>query len=624
MCGIAGIITTQSDIDVANHVTRSIASLRHRGPDGDGLLVRRYSDGAAGLAHTRLSILDLSSAGAQPMQSSDQRHWITYNGEVYNFQDLRRDLSRELSHFRSESDTEVVLEALAAWGVEALARLRGMFGLGVWNESTKTLTLARDQFGIKPIYYASTGTTFVFASELRTILGTGLVPRALSSRGLNSYLRTGSVEAPDTIIEGVYSLRPGQYLQVALRGGLKVHEPAFYKHTPSRKQAYEFTSRAQALETLRDTLVDSVRRHRVSDVPLGVFLSGGIDSSALVALLKRAQADRPKTFSVVFAEQQFSERTHARVVSEHFGTDHQEILLTEQGMLSQLPDALSALDQPTSDGVNTYVISKAVREAGVTVALSGLGGDELFAGYPSFRRSELLAKFRVVPRFLRQGASGVGRTFLNGTVQRTKLWDMLGSDASPAEAYAVSRRMFSREETRRLGCAVEQVPVDHPDSDFGDTINAVSRLELQGYMANTLLRDADVMSMAHALEIRVPFVDCEVVDLVLGMPGRWKVSPDRPKALLLDALEGMLPESIWNRPKMGFSLPFERWMRSALQPEMEHTFREDGTWKSVGISALAALNTWRRFATTPEREQWSRPWLLYVLHKWCERNGVHL
>jgi asparagine synthase (glutamine-hydrolysing) len=376
----------------------------------------------------------------------------------------------------------------------------------------------------------------------------------------------------------------------------------------------------------------------VSDVPLGAFLSGGVDSSAIVALMSRVADQKPKTFSVVFAEKDYSEAAHARLVAKTFGTDHHEILLSEESLLNLLPNALEAMDQPTMDGINTYVVSKAVKEAGVTVALSGLGGDELFAGYPSFRRAAQLDRLAAVPFAIRQFTSVTGRALSNGSARRNKFWDLVESDCSPHAAYAFSRQLFSPAEIAALTRG--QMSEDrHQKSEVGsqtsavlgqwssvneqsDVINAVSRYELRGYMSNTLLRDTDQMSMAHALEVRVPFVDVEVARYVLGLPGEWKMNGGRPKPLLIDALSDLLPEEIWRRPKMGFTLPFQRWMQSALSPEIESVLANGDGLREVGISRDYAPEVWHAFRNNPHQEPWSRAWALFVLKKWCEINRV--
>ncbi len=595
-----------------------MAALAHRGPDHQGLRILDVDGARLGLAHTRLAILDLSPAGRQPMAGPDEGSWITYNGEIYNFRELGERLAGRSGQFRSRTDTEVILKALDLWGLGAISRFRGMFAFAYWDQRTRKLIFARDPIGIKPLYFYQSGRTLVFASEVRALLASGLVPRRLSPQGLVSYLRTGSIEAPWTIIDGVQSLLPGHYAVAGCDGGLE--QSRYDSGIVLPDKAARPASRSQAAAELFEILKESVRLHLVSDVPVGVFLSGGIDSSALVALMAQTCAVAPKTFSVVFAEKEYSEACHAKLVAERFGAEHREIPLTEGDLLRLLPDALSAMDQPTADGVNSFVVSKAVKDAGITVALSGLGGDELFAGYPSFRRALLVQRMlNRAPVALRRGCARVGGAVLNGSVTRRKFWELLGSDGSPAAAYSISRRLFSPAEIGRLTSFIGAWTTLEPCATE-DPVNAISRMEMQQYMANTLLRDTDSMSMAHSLEVRVPFVDTAVIKYVLQIPGEWKISNGVPKPLLLDALGDHLPESIWRRPKMGFSLPFERWMRSALRTELDGAFCDAA--RPDGVRADAARSIWLRFTESPEKEKWSRAWALYVIRKWCELNRV--
>ncbi len=580
MCGIAGILTRDPNVDAGRVLGLMKRALQHRGPDSDGVYCARHGGWTLGLAHTRLAILDLSDAGRQPMPDAANQRQITYNGEVYNFRELRAELEALGYSFRSMTDTEVVLQAFAHWGTGAFDKLRGMYAFAVWDNSGR-LVLVRDPLGIKPLYFYRDAGLLVFASEVRALLATGLIQRKLSPDGVQSFLRSGSVEAPLTIIEDVRSLRPGEWMSVEPRGaelhvqqGAQAAAPADWPQVPGFQAP---RSRAEAIERVRTLLDDSVRRHMVSDVPLGIFLSGGIDSSALVALASQSTRDACKTFSISFAEEEFSEAGYARCVAEAYSTHHHEIRLGESDLLGMLGQAFHAMDQPTIDGMNTYVISKAVRDAGVKVVLSGLGGDELFAGYPSFRRARKLRMLRRIPASVRRLASTAGRSVWKGSVSNTKFWELIEGPGSARSAYAISRRLFSDQECGELQ------PAGNPAREtlFGDpckdTVNAVSICEIQGYMANTLLRDTDCMSMAHSLEIRVPFVDSVFVSAILGLPGAWKLSSCRPKPLLVDALGGRIPELIWKRPKMGFTLPFRTWMQSALRPAVNETFSDAGS-----------------------------------------------
>jgi asparagine synthase (glutamine-hydrolysing) len=630
MCSIAGIIHLKKDAEErpgsdAAALERMMRALHHRGPDDCGLwFAPDVLNATVGLANTRLAILDLSPAGHQPMLDHATGRALTYNGEVYNFLDLRGQLSETVGEWQSHTDTEVVLKAYEQWGISGLERLRGMFALALWDAPAGKLLLARDPLGIKPLYYYQTDELFVFASEIRALLASNLVPRQLSRDGLTSYLERGSVEAPATIIEGVRSLLPGHYLSVTPREHALHVEGASYAGELGAGQLFAMPSkRDDAVRQLREILEDSVRRHLISDVPLGVFLSGGIDSSALVALMSRVAGERVKSFSVVFAEEKFSEASHARLIADKFGTEHREIPLGEDGLLALLPDALNAIDQPTMDGINTFVVSKSVKQAGITVALSGLGGDELFAGYNTFHRGRQLQTLARVPRPLRRAAASLGQSVMGNSVGRKKFWELMASDGSPRAAYDVTRQLFASDDIRSLlNNAAPHIPALNGRDDGHDTINAVSRCELEGYMVNTLLRDTDFMSMAHSLEVRVPFVDAVVVDFVLNLPGAWKVNGGRAKPLLQDALGPLLPAEITQRPKMGFTLPFENWMQSRLRDDLSGVFTDERRFEAIGIRPQRVQETWRRFLDHPRRVGWSRPWALYVLAKWCELHGV--
>ena len=625
MCGIAGVIARNTISNVPACLSAMKAALGHRGPDDSGDLLHQLPGWTVGLAHTRLAILDLSSAGHQPMASAHRPLWITYNGEVYNFRELRGELSHSENGFVSSSDTEVILRAWEKWGAAALPRLRGMFAFGVWDEARRTLTLARDPVGIKPLYYYQNGDVFLFASEIRALLETGLIPRRTSMEGLVSYLEYGSVQGPLTIIEGIRSLAPGSQLQVRLSGGqLQVIESSFGAELFNEGSAPAVANRREAAAMLHDKLKESVRLHMVSDVPVGVFLSGGIDSASLIALMAQVSSARPKAYSVIFEEPEFSEATQAQYVARKFDADHHEIFLTDKALFDLLPSAFQAMDQPTFDGINTFVISKTVREAGITVAMSGLGGDELFGGYPSFRRARHLERLSLLPRQIRKAVSHGGRNLWNHSVPMSKFWDLFECDGSSRAAYDISRRVFSR---REVAAMLPDVAPASPARYFEngcDRVNAVSRYEMEGYMTNTLLRDTDFMSMAHSLEVRVPFLDSEIVRFLMQVPGEWKLDGHRPKPLLLDALNGLVPERVWKRRKMGFTLPFERWMQSTLKPDLEEALSSDALFGGLGLRSDFIQGVWQSFTRSHRKERWARPWALFVLKKWCELNRVEL
>jgi len=641
MCSISGIIQLskperQEVLSLA--VTRMNTALNHRGPDDYGVAnVRGHTSSPEhsinlSLGNTRLASIDLSAAGHQPMQDPDTGNWITYNGETYNYRQLRSELGDEFGPWRSNTDTEVVLRAFRKWGTDAFARLRGMFALAIWDQSRRTLVLARDEFGIKPLYCFfgssephSTASSvissniFMFASEVRALLASGMVPRTLSASGLSSLLEFGSVQAPLTIVNDVWSLMPGTCLTVTEKSPFQLgFEVVDFKSSRVRTHAM---SRDQAKADLREVLEDSIKQHLVSDVPLGVFLSGGMDSSAVVALMSRVTQERPRTFSVVFDEQQFTESEHSQAIARKFNTQHSEIRLSEASLISELPEALAALDQPTMDGINTYIVSKAVKESGVTVALSGLGGDELFGGYPSFRRALRMEATSGLTRGVLRSVARVG-----SLANDSKAIQLASSNGDAAAVYRISRQLFSPQSVREL--ATEPIGKSGPDYHSNgeiDTVNLISRFEMSGYMANTLLRDTDSVSMAHALEVRVPFVDKEVAEFVLSMPGDWKLSNGnghQSKPLLAETLADLLPPEILHRRKMGFTLPFETWMTSQLKDQISDVFSDSSRLTSCGLRQDSVNHLWQRFLRRPGSVGWSRPWTLYALARWCELNDV--
>jgi asparagine synthase (glutamine-hydrolysing) len=625
MCGIAGIVSSPpwEPQSLRAPLERMLTALRHRGPDDEGLSVLtppEATDSAVLLAHTRLAILDPSPAGHQPMHDAQTGNCIVFNGEIYNFKHLRAELNGEPWH--SRSDTEVLLRAYHRWGSSFVERLRGMFAFALWDATRKQLILGRDPFGIKPLYYSISGDQLVFASELRALLASNLVSGSLCPDGLSSYLSFGSVEEPLTILRDVRSLPAGHLLVAEVKDqrlavSVKQHSEPL--------DADPCNERPQSAELLREVLLNSVAAHLVSDVPVAAFLSGGIDSSAVVALMSRVADEPPRTFSVVFAEEEFSEGRYARMVAERCDAEHTEIPLSETQLLGMLPEALRAMDQPTMDGINTYVVSGAVRQQGIKVALSGLGGDELFGGYPSFARVQRAQWLDHVPLSLRRKATRLTAALAGGSPRAMKAAHLL-TETDARDVYLLSRRLF---DDRTIGHLLLSANGSDPSrsklpalAPGFDPFLAVCIYELSHYMRNTLLRDTDCMSMAHSLEVRVPFIDRDVVAAALAVPSEHKINRTRPKTLLLDALGDLLPQEVWARPKMGFTLPFERWMRSSLRPEIDAVLLHSRRWDELGVRSDAPINIWRGFLQHPRSTGWSRPWALYVLAKWCDINNV--
>lgn len=557
-----------------------------------------------------------------PMRDEESGHWITFNGEIYNFPELRQELEREGARFRSHSDTEVVLKGYARHGAAWFARLRGMFGLAIYDAKAQKLVLARDRYGIKPLYYTQRGETLWFASEVRALLRSGAAERRLNPAGLYQYLTFGSVYEPETMVAGVQALPAGHVLET---------DGARVEVAPFRQVMEAFTATgdddfATAKTRVAELVRDSVRKHIISDVPVSLFLSGGIDSSVLALALKQLEVPALHSFSVVFAEADHSEAEEAALVAKLAGTTHHEIPLAQADVLRDIPEFLQAMDQPSFDGVNSWVISRAVRAAGYKVALSGLGGDEVFGGYSTFQAEPKLRRWQGISRGL--GALGGGlAAFAEMSAptadQKTKLKAAL--HAPFADPYAVLRMMFVPETTARLmrGADAAAEPAMAPVRAAVDQAmkldagNRVSYLELTNYMRNTLLRDTDAMSMASSLEVRVPFIDPELIDYVAALPGSVKAGT-RPKALLTAAFADVLPREVVEKKKQGFTLPFAHWMRAELKPTLES---ESGRLRGAlaeHLEAEAMRAVWQDFLAGGT--SWSRPWSLFVLQRWCQYN----
>jgi asparagine synthase (glutamine-hydrolysing) len=580
------------------------------------------------LGNRRLAILDLSPAGRQPMQDRDTGNWIVYNGEIYNFREIRSELESYGVAFHSHCDTEVVLKAYAKWGAGCLDYFRGMFAFAIWDTRTRGLFLARDRFGEKPLYYFRRDGLFLFSSEVRSLLQTGLIARQIDEVGLMEYLRYGSVLNPDTLIRGIHSLPPAHYL--LLKDGELTVRKYWDLSTPER----EITSPAQVrhigpetIAELRTQMEDAILLRTVSDVPVGVFLSGGIDSSALVALLSSKHPSL-STFSVVFNESDYSEAEYSRSISTRFGTDHHEIEISSHAVMTSLPQIIGAMDQPTVDGVNTYIISRETRRMGFKVALSGLGADEIFAGYETFTAVPRMERFAwyasiVNPALRRMLAAMIGPPNSKRRPRAEKLAALIEGDISIPHPYALARTLFMPRQLRQLSLAGDGRSADSAMAPLADIVkwaarfdpvNRTSYLELRHYMANTLLRDSDVMSMAHGLELRVPFVDHKLAEFLFRIPGASKLKPGLPKWLLIEALQGLLPQQVVRRPKRGFTFPFELWLKKEMRQDMEDVLLDPSANLLAGIDRKFVATVWKDFLAG--KTTWSRPWSLYVLKQW--------
>jgi len=623
--------------------------MRHRGPDDEGYLLggERYPGLALGMR--RLSIIDLPG-GHQPIWNENHDVAAVFNGEIYNYRELRERLAMLGHQFVTKADTEVLVHAWEEWGEELLLELRGMFAFALLDMRSRYATapilfLARDPLGIKPLYYAQSEEGFLFASEVRALAAARGKPPELSQDALTSYLLFGSVSEPVTILEGVFSLPPGHQMLL--------HLPE-RRRTPRARPWWDISRSAagrdpqkprdlpQAAKRLRWMLEDAVRAHLIADVPIGLFLSSGLDSSTIAVLAAKAQPGI-HSFTLAFPGTPYDEGGAAREVAVHCGTKHTEVPLDGNAVVSRIDEALGALDQPTMDGINTYFVSWAAREVGLKVALSGLGGDELFAGYSNFpdtaRMRRLIQTAWFVPKPLRQFVAPLLASVAQSRTSPDRGRKAAGAWTSPdalPHPYFFTRALFPPGQLETLIEPRFRPTTIHAD---GVTLNptwvawleraageagklgptgATAWLEMRTYMASTLLRDTDSVSMARSLEVRVPLLDTPVVEFVQALPEAARQKAQAPKALLVEAVGDLLPPSILARPKRTFTLPFAAWLRDPLRARLAASFAEP----APALAPLLKKDAVRRvsIAFSSGKTSWSRVWSLFVLNEWCRQN----
>jgi len=630
MCGIAGIFDKNSQTS-SDSLTKGLQmmldAIKHRGPDDRGEKKIGPKNGLnIYLGHQRLSIIDPSPGGHQPMSNNDSTIWISTNSEIYNYSELKDDLEHEYN-FRSKSDTEVLLRSYEVWGIDCLKKIRGMFAFAIWDGTKNKLILARDRIGIKPLYYFSKNNIFIFSSELRAILASKIVKPDLNPTGIFQYLSYGRVGSIDTILDSILELQPGHFLVVD-QHGIKVQK----YWDPFNENKLE-QSTTKIVQRIGSCLDDVAQQHLVSDVPIGAFLSGGIDSGAVVSMLAANSNSPIQTISVTFQDKEYDESKYSSLCANRLGTNHHELLLSERDLIANLSPALSCMDQPTVDGINTYMVSQAAKNMGLKVALSGLGGDELFAGYNSFSLVPQLNKIKKIlnslPAGLRKQLTNLVSILMGPSDKNTKLNHLIKGQYNGAHVYFLFRSLFCEQElgnlfsdplilkkemTKNLISTQELI-----DSRSGlSPVDLVSYLEMTHYMTTTLLRDTDMMSMAHGLEIRVPLLDHKLVELMFSIPSNMKIKQGTPKPLLVNSLTRKLPDAIVRRKKMGFTFPFEVWMRGAMRPELESVLLSPSVKLPDFISQDGVRKIWSDFLD--KRCSWSRPWSLYVLKKWIDKN----
>ncbi len=616
MCGIFGVIHFNGKPVDRQKAESAVKVLAHRGPDDYGTFIS--ASGNAFFCHYRLSIIGLSKLGHQPMTTNDGRFTILYNGEIYNYKDIQASLNTKHLTLISQnvippsnSDTEVLLRLYAKEKENCLGKLRGMFAFAVWDEEEKSLFAARDRFGIKPFYYLLNNDEFIFSSELKAIkqYKNNLT---ISQRGVNAYLTTGSVPAPLTIYDGVKALLPGEYIKITPGGKHSLRKWWSFDYIlDSSGQTFNYD--AEAKEEIKASLADSVKAHCVSDVEVGAFLSGGIDSTSIVSLMKKAGQQKIRTISVTFPGSRLDESSFAKIVAGKYGVDHTEYPLTEDEVINDIDKFFSAIDQPTLDGLNTYFVSKAAASLGLKVVMSGLGGDELFGGYSTFRyipRLELIQKIPFNGIALKIAAPFIKR------IVPSKAVEYLKNSGEYKASYKLFRGLFTDNELKSLGVNNHPAPILMNEESLiyhstfitrHSALEYVSYLESTNYLANQLLRDSDIFSMCHSLELRVPFVDSRLFKVVLKYIDKG-YDKNHPKRMLTDAVED-IPAEIINRKKMGFTFPVDEWLRTGKLGKivMENILDGNKYNRKFVEKMIDSFNA--------GKTHWSRLWALYVLNQ---------
>jgi len=589
MCRIAGLVSNRlTEGEIKTKVQTMCDSLQHGGPDDQGMYY--HHEARMALGNRRLSIIDLSINGHQPMADDLKKTWITYNGEIYNYRELRTELLRLGVKFNSNTDTEVVLQAYLHWGAAAFARLKGMFAFALYDGAKEQLLLVRDTNGIKPLYYYISNGQLAFASEIKAFKRAGLT-NATNENWQVWLLAMGNVPEPYTTLKDVFNLPKGHYLNWNKNGTYSIND-----YTAPGVVNY-ITDKNVAEAGINDLLQKAVTRQLIADAPIGVFLSGGIDSSLITLLADQHKEQELKTLSVFFDEKNYDERIYQDTVSSKITGQSFKYLIKQQDFEQYLPDILKAMDMPTTDGINTWFISKYAHQAGLKAVLSGLGADELFGGYPSFDRIKYLQYLKKFPSWLGAIAGSFNDRF--------KKLDYLAYN-HPLADYLFLRGLYTPDLIAQILDA-DELEVNNilfgvntfPDLGPYNKQHA-AWFELNLYMQNQLLRDTDVMSMSHSLEVRVPFLDEDFRDFVEQIDPAIRFDDHQPKKLLIDSFKTLLPENVWNRPKMGFTFPLQQWMMN------NKNICDESLYK--GKSAKALIKKFKN-----DKIHWSRAFALYLV-----------
>ncbi|MEP6794297.1 MAG: asparagine synthase (glutamine-hydrolyzing) [Saprospiraceae bacterium] len=617
MCGIAGIFNINHHQLNHSAIGAMINAVEHRGPDAKG----KYVDEQIAFGHRRLAIIDLNDSANQPMWDFTHRYMLVLNGEIYNYQDVKAEITDY--PFQTESDTEVIIAAYLKWGSHCLQKFNGMFAFALWDNNENELFIARDRVGERPLYYFHSDKHFSFCSEIRGLLASGIVPGEVDEKFLREFLMFQAPLSSHTLVKGIKQLHAGHYA-VIKNGNYQEHPYWQYQDVVPSNDNYE-----SAKKKVRDLFIDAVRLSMVADVPVAAFLSGGIDSSLVVACMAELSDRVVNTFSISFDEKEFDESVFAQQIATQYKTDHHRIVIKPEEFLYSIEEIFSAMDSPSGDGHNTYLVAKHTRASGIKVALSGLGGDELFAGYHKFLLYHKIIHNKwllTVPGIFRVPFTKIMRD-TSGSHRNSKFADLLSLKKwNLATVYPELRKSFRSSEADKILHAHETDETLKNDLDAIDkatdwmgTLSKATIGEIESYTRDVLLRDTDQMAMAHALEVRVPFFDYRLIEYTLSLPDSHKF-PHLPKRLLVDALKPRLPDQIVNRKKMGFSFPMEKWLKNELagMADQKLTYLAD----RKEFNGAAIKDYLNRFQRGDKQILWPKIWQMVVISDWLERNKL--
>jgi asparagine synthase (glutamine-hydrolysing) len=604
MCGIAGVVGKKL---TEKTILNLKSTLNHRGPNYFGKYID-LKNIPVQLFHSRLSIIDLSSLANQPFISDCGRYILIFNGEIYNYETIRNILSKHGFVFKTNSDTEVLLYAFIKWGVDCMDKLQGMFAFAIWDNVEESLFISRDRFGEKPLYYYFENGVFGFASEIRSLILLRDDTPKLNKDLLPIFLKYQTIPFENTLVNNIFSLKPGFYL-ILKNGNLQTNCYWNLEKTYSNDKINIST------DSFKQTLIESVENSLISDVPLGLFLSGGIDSSILTVIAKKYLQKNISTFTVCFDDNYFKDKIYASYVAKKYNTNHNEIFFNKKLIEENVFSALNDIDHPTADGINTWIVSKAVKDAGLTVALSGVGSDEIFGGYNTFRRMEFYRKYnKYAPKFLS-----------NLNFNSSQVFNFITAETS-SKAYSYNRIFFSDNWINKL-LPKKSIPFDpyienglkfESNSNF-NIFDFTSYMELSCYMSNVLLKDADQMSMAHSLEIRSPFLNHKVLEEFQKLNNNDKYHYNLPKGILHRLFKDDFSNSFWKRPKQGFIMPWKSWLTNELKPLSDKIFSKALEQQIFSESGIVELK--KSFENN--QISWSRYWLFLSLTNWIEKNNIY-